>query len=886
MTRDQAFKDINSTQEYYVNELINALNNSNKDCFKEQNFTSDTGTGKTKMISMLCNKMPDKYFVITTLSKGQLQHQIRKNLARDIKQDNFVVYGLCDFTANTKLQAEDILARLPQNKDIIWLRDEGHIHTNRWQELINDRCWKIVNISATNKEEGIRCNFQHTMMLRTVNQQEGTPEEALDKLLEIKKQHKKVKNYNPCAIIRCLDDKLTQRVINACIERHFKYINITEEDFDMSDICEDNNEYDVIINKFKIVEGIDLRRAHVLYMTNEPTNSATTIQVIGRCRRNALLYRDDIDIFASENKNLLKNTRQCYVYFNVQNMKIDSDENGNLCMAFCNKISCEKLKTGSKIHVENGVMDNGLQVIELDNQTGDYIIEKDAETGFNVVKPEGDFYTLEKINHKNCIWRMESRLNGKIVHYSRYDIEDIKNILTVQEKTIFNYATGQYELLYQYYDLDEFEPIQTLTLTREEVNNFILYLHNKRQFKIIKQKQNNKSISLYYSDIELKFRYDIIFNENQILELKKQPDKLNKTLFNLFYLESSDKIKRFKSNEDLEQFIYKRKQTSIEDLNLLPINMGMDKQFEIKFRAGKKLIPIVDVKPISQNQVITSNKVPINMIDHLDRYYDYGQTIQDRESSIIGVDTVKSIKIDTGTIWVEDKAITSKIKKYCKFNQFIQIRYKKQIDSVKSLLYRGKNKFDLDTRCNSCLGYCAEYYGKYLVYGDLFLKPFIDKAKKESNVNYVNNFIIIRACMLMYKEMMSLTFGTYTAKLIRTISVQQLIQDKYKQFVDKVIELGTNIANFVRKEFNIYKPLEVGDKLYDPNLSINHIAGLADFITKDKIIDVKCTSSITLDYVKQVLAYHYLSTKRDDLDVKEVIIFDAVTNRSIKININ
>lgn len=898
MTREQAFKDINETQEYYVNELIEALNDKNRDCFKEQNFTSDTGTGKTKMMAMLCNKMPDKYFVITTLSKGQLQHQIRKNLANDIKRDNFVVYGLCDYTANTKLQANDILQKLPRDKQIVWLRDEGHIHTNKWQELFNsaikDKCWKIVNISATNKEEGIRCNFSHTMMLRTVNQQEGTPEEALDKLLEVKKQHKKVNNYNPCAIMRCLDKESTDRAINGCVKRKLKYINITEEDFDMSDLCEDNNEYDVIINKFKIVEGIDLRRAHVLYMTNEPTNSGTTIQIIGRCRRNALLYRNDVDIF--KDRELLKNTRQCYVYFNVQNMKVDADENGNLCMTFCNQISCEKLKVGSTIHVENGVMDNGLSVIELKAETGDYEVQRDEKTGFNIVKPENAFYNNKSAEYKNCIWIKNIKdyferkyFGGNCNHnYLKYYISDIKNTLTLQEKSTFNYATGQIISGNNYYDLDECSPTRSFILSKEQVNDFLSYLDTVRKFEIIKQKQNRKTISLYFTDLELKSSCNAILEADQVALLKNAGKDLNERLFNMFYLPKTNQasIKHFKSIEALNIFTNNRNKSYLEiDPAILPVNMRANNDFEIRFHPGKKLKPIVDTQPINLSRVLTKHFVKKETIDSLDKYYEYNKIIQDRESSIIGTDLMKSIKTDMGTVWVEDRAITSKVKRYSKLNSFIQERYKEQIDSIKPYLYNGKNKFKFDTRCNSCLGYCAEYYGKYLVYGDLFLKTFIEKAKKESNVNYINDFIIVRACMLMYKEMMRISYGAYTAKLIRIISVQQLIQSKYKEFVDKVIELGTNIANFVKKEFNVIKPLEIGDKLYDPNLSINHIAGLADFITKDKIIDVKCTSSITMDYVKQVLAYHYLSTKRDDLDIKEVIVFDAVNNKSVKIKI-
>lgn len=893
MTREQAFKDINETQEYYVNELIEALNDKNRDCFKEQNFTSDTGTGKTKMMAMLCNKMPDKYFVITTLSKGQLQHQIRKNLANDIKQDNFVVYGLCDYTTNTKLQANDILQKLPHDKQIVWLRDEGHIHTNKWQELFNsaikDKCWKIVNISATNKEEGIRCNFSHTMMLRTVNQQEGTPEEALDKLLEVKKQHKKVNNYNPCAIMRCLDKESTDRVINGCVKRKLKYINITEEDFDMSDLCEDNNEYDVIINKFKIVEGIDLRRAHVLYMTNEPTNSGTTIQIIGRCRRNALLYRNDVDIF--KDIELLKNTRQCYVYFNVQNMKVDADENGNLCMAFCNKISCEKLKVGSTIHVEKGVMDNGLCVIELEGETGNYTIQKDDETGFNVVKPENNFYEMQYKKYENYVYIKKSITRRSFVsgyYYYKYNIKDIRQNLTLQCDYRFNYATGEQCINKEYYDLFEHLPDVNFTLSPEQVNSFIMYVDSIRNFSIISQKQNKKSITLLYKDITIKngysiFDYEVISKLNNI----NNQDELNEKLFELFYDKETEQLKRVKNEDELQLFINKRNKRGLNiDSSLLPWSMKPSEEFCIMQHNVKKINPTL-VSTISNYNYIpsSSNLILKDDVDEIDKYYEYNKIINDRESSIIGCDLMKPIKTNNEVIWIEDRAVTSKVKKYSKLNSFIQKQYREQIASVKPYLYNGKNKFKFDTRCNSCLGYCAEYYGKYLVYGDLFLKKFIENAKKESKVDYVNDFIIVRACMLMYKDMMGTAYGAYTAKLIRTISVQQLIQSKYKEFVDKVIELGTNIANFVKKEFNIIKPLEIGDKLYDPNLSINHIAGLADFITKDKIIDVKCTSSITMDYVKQVLAYHYLSTKRDDLDIKEVIVFDAVNNKSVKIKI-
>lgn len=394
MNRQKAFDDINSTQDTYIDELVSLMNNREYESMKVINFTSPTGTGKTKMMSKLINRFPDYYFIVTTLSKGQLHIQIRESLAKDCIHKNFHVYGNADYKINSRLQAEDILSKIPDDMQCVWLRDEGHIRTNRFEELLLDRCYKVINFSATNMRNDIQCNFTHTMMLRTVNQTVGTPEDAISKLLEVKKAHRNVTNYNPCAIFRCVsgNDTIYNKVINLCNEKGLRYIDITNQDFDMSELCKDDNEYDVIINKMKIVEGIDIRRAHVLYMDNQPGNVATTIQVIGRCRRNALLYRDDIDILSPENENLLKETRNCYVYYNVKSMKVDTDLNGELMYAFCDRISCEELRPGSVIEVVNGQLSNGLYVIELEGMTGIFEIVKDMDTGFNVVSPNVPFY--------------------------------------------------------------------------------------------------------------------------------------------------------------------------------------------------------------------------------------------------------------------------------------------------------------------------------------------------------------------------------------------------------------------------------------------------------------------------------------------------------------
>ena len=232
----------------------------------------------------------------------------------------------------------------------------------------------------------------------------------------------------------------------------------------MADLCKDDNDVDVIFNKFKIVEGIDIRRAHVLYMDNEPSNPSTTIQVIGRCRRNALLYRNDVNIFLPKNKTLLSNTRNCWVYYNVKSMNIDTDENGELISAFCDHISCQELKVDSTIDVEDGQLPNGLNIIELKGQTGTYKVETDKETGFNVLNPKGKFYRKETTSlcEDNSITFPEISKDFKLSK------EYIKNNFDKIERKHFDYNTGEYVV-----DGYDYIPLHTdiinLNLTEEQL---------------------------------------------------------------------------------------------------------------------------------------------------------------------------------------------------------------------------------------------------------------------------------------------------------------------------------------------------------------------------------------------------------------------------------
>lgn len=863
MTKEEAFNEINDTQDYYINKLVNLINDESHKCFKTLDFTSATGTGKTMMMSKLINLMPDRFFVVTTLSKGQLNTQIKNNLAKFVKQDNYICFGSCDYKKNSKLKSEDILKLIPDGIEVIWLRDEGHIHTNKFDALLINRCFKVINFSATNMKTDIKCNFTNTMMLRTVHQATGTIEDAIEKLLEVKETHKNVSNYNPCAIFRCVDSKTQlNTIIELCNSFGLKYINITTEDFDMSELCEDNNEYDVIINKFKIVEGIDIRRAHILYMDNQPSNTSTTIQVIGRCRRNALLYRDDIDIFASKNKKLLEETRNCYVYYNVKNMKISSDINGELEYAFCDTISVEQLRPHSTIQVKNGKLANGLNILELEGQTGEYQVLIDEETGFNIIKPEGDFYdevtqSIDYDNFQVCV--------------DRYRFYRLSDLLSLSKKSVelekINYISGKREtLIEEVIDLSEeaIATTHTYSICKSVVNyvvNFIktrpLLTDNEEQIirLLIKLTEcvngrDARKFLVAYPNIELgwgelppfKEAHLSVQNFRQILETFEQGHEFN------FKITTIGRI----------PYKYNYKTTNAD---YLVSTLGT----QMNCNVYKDYIRISDLPSLFVNHTTIVN---------------------DRHSAVIGAENMKLVKdsLTKQERWVEDLAITSKIDKYCKFNTYIQEHYKNELVVAENNCFRNKNKFDFDNKCNACLGYCVEYYSKYLVYGEPYLSKFIYSARVESNYwnKDITDGLVVRACMLKYKDTVGKAYGMYAAKLVSTISVQQLVSEKYKEFVNTVVGLGTKTANFVQK--TLYETKSAVNNI-DPNLSIRHLRGLADYITEDTILDIKTTNRIDSSMLRQVLAYHYLSTKRSDLHIKRVIVYDAVSGKNITINL-
>lgn len=1044
MNRQEAFNEINRTQDEYIEELISLICNPEYEVMKSINFTSPTGTGKTRMMSKLINSFPTYYFIITTLSRGQLHLQVRNELIKNCNQENFYVYGSADYKINSILEAYDILSRIPSDTRCIWLRDEGHIKTNRFDELLKDNCFKIVNFSATNVYSDIKCNFTNTMMLRTVNQSSGTPRDAIEKLIEIKDIHKGINGYNPCAIFRCVgnDTKIYNLIVSLCNEYNLRYIDLNDNtsDITIAELCEDDNVYDVIINKFKITEGIDIKRSHVLYMDNKPNNNATTIQVIGRCRRNALLYRNDVDIFAEGNKELLEKTRECFVFYNVEKMKIASDENGELQYAFCDHISCEELKPNTTIEVENGQLPNGLYILELEGQSGKYEIRIDPGTGFNVVSPLTGFYD-EQIIENSYVY-----LGNPAFRHVNYKIkkENISKfpIKSTVTRSVLDPETREYKIIEEdcepHYSIREFidyekvpykfspqtinafkalcnkyTPIFTKLIKENYIKNvikkyklpdetymekYISSFRRKLRSKIViiddmygKHADDSSSDGMFYNFIKwlndgAQYFYTVNYFKTAsrlisdksvktttlyycILEYEKNPcidtcryisvrlaeyfeyvhksitsqitvvngkssnwtnnDEIVTAVFKpfisiIFNNEefSNLKLKTFEGHfrhfvlglripyyQKLEVnentigqlfegwhkkisnsiFLFSDKSASakqmMQDMENIMISLDNGIIDRVRYDYSSLLEEVTEIDKLTalntnSSLYINKNKLTIPVYKRLLEESNKRIMTNDKESSIIGVDKMQLLSDENK--WIESKSVTSKVGSFNKLNSYISKRYAKELEQAHSQLFSGKNDFVIDNKCNSCLGYCVEYYSKYILYGESYLGKYIDQAKSEAHVNDNSQSVIVRACMLKYKAMMMLAYGRNVSKVIKTISVQKLIQNEYKGFLDLVVELGTRTADYVKR--TLYPDCEPAN-LIDPNLSIKHITGLADYITEEVILDVKVKNNIGEKDVRQVLAYHYLSTKRSDLHIKRLVIFDATSNKAVNITI-
>ena len=134
--------------------------------------------------------------------------------------------------------------------------------------------------------------------------------------------------------------------------------------------------------------------------------------------------------------------------------------------------------------------------------------------------------------------------------------------------------------------------------------------------------------------------------------------------------------------------------------------------------------------------------------------------------------------------------------------------------------------------------------------------------------------------MLKYKEEIADTYGKNISFIVPSITVHQLIQKDMKKFVQLIDTLGTEVAEFVQANCSTYKAGHTNNRLVT-----EHLVGLMDICDSETIIDIKCTNKIDRHMIKQVLAYALLSSYRSDLNIKTVIVYDAVSKKHVKLDV-
>ena len=161
----------------------------------------------------------------------------------------------------------------------------------------------------------------------------------------------------------------------------------------------------------------------------------------------------------------------------------------------------------------------------------------------------------------------------------------------------------------------------------------------------------------------------------------------------------------------------------------------------------------------------------------------------------------------------------------------------------------------------------------------------IFKLKDSKMILLFNSFVIRYKVIHEYQRLMKNNYNLPATK-IPSMSFSALIEEK--EFVDKVQIYGEKVAKFLIDFFEISE--ENFDLIYKSRmqncfLETRHLAGTADFIIGDTIIDLKCTSTIKESFIKQCLSYYYLTEKLQIKGINKIMIYEAVKDKYIIIDV-
>ena len=249
---------------------VNALFTVLKSEKREITFRAPTGSGKTRMMADLMNKVlaekNDVIFLVSTLSKGGLAeqnfHSFEENVAKGIfphikpyliNSDTSGEEGLfIPLDYNVYVLPRDLykeggklmqggmqiflnnitndLFGIGKNKRIYLIKDECHVATNNLDNISEDYFSKVLNFSATpnlkrGQEPDVQITDEEAVRAKLIKRVEFGNEDdgldvAIDKYLQIKKDYISKLKVSPCLIIQIsnknkADKELEEKIMPA-----------------------------------------------------------------------------------------------------------------------------------------------------------------------------------------------------------------------------------------------------------------------------------------------------------------------------------------------------------------------------------------------------------------------------------------------------------------------------------------------------------------------------------------------------------------------------------------------------------------------------------------------------------------------------------------------
>lgn len=422
---EESVRELNQQQDKYVNQIVDRIHNviNGNIISSDIQIAAKTGSGKTKIIHKLVDKLPNFFFYCTTLSTGSLAKDLSKEL---LACPNCEVRGLSSITKATKTFTKEIetqfIKKMKAEYDyVVWIRDESDYGSTIFESLLNSNYIDIViNFTATpNKPVDIKIDYtdsaqniyRENTIISSKNFNDGIGQLKIVKKAYADKGISK-REYNPLMIVslptNTNQEARVLEIMEACEKAGLKVISILDEVGCPEYLKVDNCDVDVIINCHKISRGVDIPRAQIFYKFLDSSkeisiDKTSRRQEQGRVIRHGYFwycYHNHIQTY--RNDNYIINVG--YIFYNNKGgVDINDDEEGNedsfnRDIQKGNYADLLRLPLNTCLEVDGGKI-QGKKYFILENFTGRIIIKKgycDGRIVYNYSTNEPlDYYLSE-----------------------------------------------------------------------------------------------------------------------------------------------------------------------------------------------------------------------------------------------------------------------------------------------------------------------------------------------------------------------------------------------------------------------------------------------------------------------------------------------------------